>query len=62
MSNLKKVVLLSIVLFFDCTSPFFMIYSMLLFGNQLTDSQWLSVIILSVLGMITMTIFSLVMQ
>ena len=61
MSRLKKLILLSIVLFLIAPA-IFMMYSMLLFGNQLTDSQWLSVIILSALGVIIMTICSLEVQ
>lgn len=61
MSGLKKLVLLSIVLFL-IAPVIIMMYSTLLFGNTPTDSQWLSTIIMSVLGMIIMLIVSLDMK
>ena len=61
MSKLKKLVLLSIVLFL-ILPVIIMLYSVLLFGNTPTDSQWLSAIVLSSLGMVIMVIVSLEMQ
>ena len=60
MSKLKKLVLLSIVLFL-IVPVVIMLYSVLLFGNAPTDSQWVSAIVLSFLGMVTMIIVSLEM-
>ena len=61
MSRLKKLVLLSIVLFL-IFPVVIMMYSVLLFGNAPTDSQWLSAIILNILGLFIMVIVSLEMQ
>ena len=60
MSNLKKLVLLSIVLFL-IIPVIIMMYSVLLFGNAPTGSQWVSAIVLSSLGMVIMGIVSLEM-
>ena len=61
MSRLKKLVLLSIVLFL-IFPVVIMLYSVLLFGNAPTDNQWLSVLLLSTLGMVIMLIVSLEMR
>ena len=61
MSRLKKLVLLSIMLFL-IFPVVIMLYSVLLFGNAPTDNQWLSVLILSTLGMVIMVIVSLEMN
>ena len=61
MSSLKKSILLSIVLFL-IFPVVIMMYSVLLFGNAPTDSQWLSAIILNFLGLFIMVIVSLEMQ
>ena len=61
MSRLKKLVLLSIVLFL-IFPVVIMLYSVLLFGNAPTDNQWLSVLLLSALGMVIMVIVSLEMR
>ena len=61
MSRLKKLILLSIVLFL-IAPVIFMMYSTLLFGNILTDSQWFSTSILSVLGVFILVIVSLEMK
>ena len=61
MSKLKKLVLLSIVLFL-IIPVVIMMYSVLLFGNAPTDSQWVSAIVLSLLGMVIMVIVSLEMR
>ena len=58
MSKLKKLVLLSIMLFL-IVPVIVMLYSVLLFGNTPTDNQWLSAIVLSSLGMVIMVIVSL---
>ena len=61
MSKLKKLVLLSIMLFL-IVPVIVMLYSVLLFGNTPTDNQWGSVIVLSSLGMVIMVIVSLEMN
>ena len=61
MSKLKKLVLLSVMLFL-IVPVVVMLYSVLLFGNAPTDNQWLSVLILSTLGMVIMVIVSLEMN
>ena len=61
MSRLKKLVLSSIVLFL-IIPVIIMMYSVLLFGSAPTDSQWVSTIVLSSLGMLIMVIVSLEMQ
>ena len=61
MSKLKKLVLLSIMLFL-IVPVIVMLYSVLLFGNTPTDSQWLSAFILGFLGMVIMVIVSLEMN
>lgn len=61
MSNLKKLVLLFIVLFL-IIPVIIMMYSVLLFGNEPTGSQWVSAIVLSSLGMFIMAIVSLEMR
>ena len=61
MSRLKKLVLLSIVLFL-IIPVIIMMYSVLLFGNAPTGSQWVSAIVLSLLGMVIMVIVSLEMR
>ncbi len=63
MSRLKKLVLLSIVLFL-IIPVVIMLYSVLLFGNAPTDSQWVSAsaIVLSSLGIVIMVIVSLEMR
>ena len=58
MSNLKKLVLLSIMLFL-IAPVIVMLYSVLLFGNTPTDNQWVSSIVLGSLGMVIMVIVSL---
>lgn len=50
MSNLKKLVLISIVLFF-IVPIFVCLYSTLIFGNSFTEPQWWSAIALSVVGL-----------
>ena len=49
MSNLKKLVLISIVLFF-IVPIFVCLYSTLIFGNSFVDEQWFSAIVLAVVG------------
>ena len=49
MSNLKKLVLISIVLFF-IVPIFVFLYSTLIFGNSFVDGQWFSAIVLAVVG------------
>ena len=61
MSKLKKLVLLSIMLFL-IVPVIVMLYSVLLFGNTPTDNQWVSAIVLSSLGMVIMVIVSLEMN
>ena len=61
MSKLKKLVLLSIMLFL-IVPVIMMLYSVLLFGNTPTDNQWVSAIVLSSLGMVIMVIVSLEMN
>ena len=61
MSKLKKLVLLSIVLFL-IVPVIMMLYSVLLFGNTPTGNQWVSAIVLSSLGMVIMVIVSLEMN
>ena len=61
MSKLKKLVLLSIMLFL-IVPVIMMLYSVLLFGNTPTDNQWVSAIVLSSLGMVIMAIVSLEMN
>ena len=61
MSSLKKLVLLSVVLFL-IIPVIIMMYSVLLFGNAPTGSQWVSAIVLSSLGMVIMGIVSLEMR
>ena len=61
MSKLKKLVLLSIMLFL-IVPVIVMLYSVLLFGNTPTDFQWVSAIVLSFSGMVIMLIVSLEMQ
>ena len=61
MSKLKKLVLLSIMLFL-IVPVIVMLYLVLLFGNTPTDNQWVSAIVLSSLGMVIMVIVSLEMQ
>ena len=61
MSNLKKLVLLSIMLFL-IAPVIVMLYSVLLFGNAPTDNQWVSSIVLGSLGMVIMVIVSLEMN
>ena len=51
MSKLKKLVLLSIVLFL-IVPVVIMLYSVLLFGNPFTEPQWWSAIVLSGLGVL----------
>ena len=54
MSKLKKLVLLSVVLFF-ITPIFVCLYSTLIFGNSLVDEQWFSAIVLAVFGVFLFT-------
>ena len=61
MSSLKKSILLSIVLFL-IIPVIIMMYSVLLFGNAPTGSQWVSAIVLSSLGMVLVAIVSLEMR
>ena len=49
MSNLKKFVLIFIVLFF-IVPIFVCLYSTLIFGNSFVDEQWFSAIVLAVVG------------
>ena len=49
MSNLKKLVLIPIVLFF-IVPIFVCLYSTLIFGNSFIDEQWFSAIVLAVVG------------
>ena len=49
MSNLKKLVLVAIVLFF-IVPIFICLYSTLIFGNSFIDEQWFSAIVLAVFG------------
>ena len=49
MSNLKKLVLIYIVLFF-IVPIFVFLYSTLIFGNSFVDGQWFSAIVLAVVG------------
>ena len=50
MSGLKKLVLLSIMLFL-IVPVIVMLYSVLLFGNTPTDNQWWSAIVLGAIGL-----------
>ncbi len=50
MSRLKKLVLLSVVLFF-IVPIFVCLYSTLIFGNSFLERQWWSAIVLSVVGL-----------
>ena len=61
MSSLKKLVLLSVVLFL-IIPVIIMMYSVILFGNAPTGSQWVSAIVLSSLGVVIMGIVSLEMR
>lgn len=61
MSSLKKLVLLSVVLFL-IIPVIIMMYSVLLFGNAPTDSQWVSAIVLISLGIVIMAVVSLEMR
>ena len=61
MSSLKKSILAVIVLFL-IIPVIIMMYSVLLFGNAPTGSQWVSAIVLSSLGMVIMAIVSLEMR
>ena len=49
MSNLKKLVLISIVLFF-IVPIVMLLYSTLLFGNSFVEQQWISAILLAFVG------------
>ena len=49
MSNLKKLVLISIVLFF-IVPILVLLYSTLLFGNSFVEQQWISAILLAFAG------------
>ena len=49
MSNLMKLVLVAIVLFF-IVPIFICLYSTLIFGNSFIDEQWFSAIVLAVFG------------
>ena len=49
MSNLKKLVLAFIVLFF-IVPIFVFLYSTLIFGNSFVEEQWFSAIVLAVFG------------
>ena len=51
MSSLKKLILFIIVLVM-ILPIFVLLYTTLLFGNQFVEQQWLSAIILSLLGMV----------
>ena len=49
MSKLKKLVLISVVLFF-ITPIFVCLYSTFIFGNSFVDEQWFSAIVLAFFG------------
>ena len=49
MSNLKKLVLISIVLFF-IVPIFVLLYSTLMFGNSFVEQQWFCAIVLALVG------------
>ena len=49
MSKLKKLILVAIVLFF-IVPIFVLLYSTLLFGNSFVEQQWISAIVLVVVG------------
>ena len=49
MSRLKKLVLISIVLFF-IVPIFVCLYSTLIFGNSFVEQQWFSAIVLAFVG------------
>ena len=49
MSDLKKLVLVAIVLFF-IVPIFVLLYSTLLFGNSFVEQQWFSALVLALVG------------
>ena len=49
MSSLKKLVLISVVLFF-ITPILVCLYSTFIFGNSFVDEQWFSAVMLAVFG------------
>ena len=61
MSNLKKLVLVAIVLFF-IVPIFICLYSTLIFGNSFIDEQWFSAIVLAVFGVFLFMLVSLEMK
>ena len=61
MSSLKKSILFIVVLVM-ILPIFVLLYTTLLLGNPFTEQQWLSAIILSLLGMFIVVIVSLEMR
>ena len=55
MSSLKKLILFIIVLVM-ILPIFVLLYTTLLLGNQFVEQQWLSAIILSLLGMVMVNV------